>query len=99
MIPCHLGFTLIALRNLLGIGHTATSKELKGEKHMLRLPFLIGRLILDPRLLYWVQLNTHEVHFRTACNDGQTLGSAVGDYILGHALLPIHGDREGQVQH
>ncbi len=28
---------------------------------MLRLPFLIGRLILlDPRLLYWVQLNTHE---------------------------------------
>jgi hypothetical protein len=39
------------------------------------------------------------IHFRTACNDGQTLGRAVGDYILGHALLPIHGNREGQVQH
>jgi hypothetical protein len=39
------------------------------------------------------------IHFRTACNDGQTLGSAVGDYIVGHALLPIHGNREGQVQH
>ena len=39
------------------------------------------------------------IHFRTACNVGQTLGSAVGDYIVGHALLPIHGNREGQVQH
>jgi hypothetical protein len=27
---------------------------------MQRLPFLSGRLILDPSLLYWVQLNTHE---------------------------------------
>jgi PAP2 superfamily len=37
------------------------------------------------------------IHFRTACNDGQALGSAVGDYILGHALLPVHGKREGQI--
>ena len=38
------------------------------------------------------------IHFRSACNDGQTLGSAVGDYILGHALLPVHGKREGQIE-
>ena len=39
------------------------------------------------------------IHFRTACNDGQTLGNAIGDYILANSLLPIHGQREGQVQH
>jgi hypothetical protein len=38
-------------------------------------------------------------HFRTACNDGSTLGADVADYVLGHALLPIHGEREGQLQH
>ena len=32
------------------------------------------------------------IHFRTACDDGQALGSAVGEYILGHALLPVHGN-------
>jgi hypothetical protein len=30
------------------------------------------------------------IHFRTACNDGQTLGNAVSDFILSHALLPVH---------
>ncbi len=39
------------------------------------------------------------IHFRTACDDGQALGTAIGDYILGHALLPIHGERKGQVGH
>jgi hypothetical protein len=39
------------------------------------------------------------MHFRTAVNDGLTLGTAVGDYILANALLPVHGQREGQVQH
>jgi hypothetical protein len=39
------------------------------------------------------------IHFRTACNDGQTLGEAVGDYILANSLVPIHGEREGQLQH
>jgi PAP2 superfamily len=39
------------------------------------------------------------IHFRTACNDGQTLGEAVGDYILTNSLVPIHGEREGQLQH
>jgi hypothetical protein len=39
------------------------------------------------------------IHFRTACNDGQTLGEAIGDYILVNSLVPIHGKREGQLQH
>jgi hypothetical protein len=39
------------------------------------------------------------MHFRTAVNDGLTLGTAVGDYILANALLPVHGQREGQLQH
>src|SRR5262249_49907573 len=29
----------------------------------------------------------------------RTLGTAVGDYILANALLPLHGQREGQLQH
>lgn len=29
------------------------------------------------------------IHFRTACNDGQTLGTAVADFILSHALLRL----------
>ena len=39
------------------------------------------------------------IHFRTACNDGQTLGQAIGDYIVAHSLVPVHGEREGQLQH
>jgi hypothetical protein len=37
------------------------------------------------------------IHFRTACEAGETLGGGVGDYILDHALLPVHGrhDRKG----
>jgi hypothetical protein len=36
------------------------------------------------------------IHFRTACNDGQVLGNAIGDYILGSALLRVNrlGDRQ-----
>ena len=36
------------------------------------------------------------IHFRTACNDGQALGDAVGDYILGNALLRVNGKHEGR---
>jgi hypothetical protein len=39
------------------------------------------------------------IHFRTACNDGQTLGIGVADYVLGHSLLPVNGNPQGQVQH
>ncbi len=30
------------------------------------------------------------IHFRTACDDGQTLGRAVAGYVLDHALQPDH---------
>lgn len=33
------------------------------------------------------------IHFRTACNDGDATGRAVGDYVLQHALLPLNGQR------
>jgi len=39
------------------------------------------------------------IHFRTACNDGQSLGVAVSDFVADHSLLPVHGQREGQIQH
>jgi hypothetical protein len=32
------------------------------------------------------------IHFRTACNDGRTLGTAVGNYVLQNAFLPGHGN-------
>jgi hypothetical protein len=36
------------------------------------------------------------IHFRTACNDGQALGMAVGDHVLRHALRPKHAqDQQG----
>ncbi|HEX9162668.1 MAG TPA: vanadium-dependent haloperoxidase [Thermoanaerobaculia bacterium] len=31
------------------------------------------------------------IHFRTACEDGDVTGRAVGDYVLHHALLPLNG--------
>jgi hypothetical protein len=39
------------------------------------------------------------IHFRTAVVDGRTLGTELGNYILDHALLPVHGQREGQTGH
>jgi hypothetical protein len=38
------------------------------------------------------------IHFRTACNDGQILGEEVGQYVLGHALLAVDGERDGERQ-
>jgi hypothetical protein len=38
------------------------------------------------------------IHFRTACDDGQTLGINVADFTLKHFLLPLHGELVGQVQ-
>ena len=29
------------------------------------------------------------IHFRTACNDGQTIGIGVGDYVNAHALVSL----------
>jgi hypothetical protein len=39
------------------------------------------------------------IHFRTAVVDGRTLGTNLGSYILDHALLPVHGQHEGQTGH
>jgi hypothetical protein len=36
------------------------------------------------------------IHFRSACEDGQALGIKVADYIITHALLPVHGNATGQ---
>ena len=33
------------------------------------------------------------IHFRTACDDGDATGRAVGNYVLQHALLPLNGQR------
>jgi hypothetical protein len=38
------------------------------------------------------------IHFRMACVDGTALGIAVGDYVLGHALIPFRGSRQAQDQ-
>jgi hypothetical protein len=32
------------------------------------------------------------IHFRTACDDGKTLGTSVGNYVLQNAFLPGHGN-------
>jgi hypothetical protein len=34
------------------------------------------------------------IHFRTATNDGQTLGTQVADWVQAHSLLRVHGDAE-----
>lgn len=38
------------------------------------------------------------IHFRAACDDGQALGIGVANYTLGHALLPLNGNKTGQIQ-
>jgi hypothetical protein len=37
------------------------------------------------------------IHFRTATNDGSTLGAAIGNYILTNTLQSVHGERQGQL--
>lgn len=36
------------------------------------------------------------IHFRTATVDGTALGLSVGDYVMTHALVPLHGEGSGQ---
>jgi hypothetical protein len=38
------------------------------------------------------------IHFRAACNDGQTLGIAVADLVLARALLPVNGEKRGALK-
>jgi hypothetical protein len=39
------------------------------------------------------------IHFRTATDDGQALGVNVADFVLEHSMLPLHGNKTGQLQH
>ena len=39
------------------------------------------------------------IHFRTATNDGQSLGVNVADWVLAHSFLPENGNKVGQMQH
>ena len=39
------------------------------------------------------------IHFRTATNDGQTLGVNTGDWIQTHSFLPVNGNKVGQIKH
>jgi hypothetical protein len=39
------------------------------------------------------------IHFRTAVDDGQVLGVAVAQYILENSMLPLNGNRTGQLGH
>jgi hypothetical protein len=36
-------------------------------------------------------------HYRFSCEDGATLGAAVGQYVLGTVALPVHGKEVGQL--
>jgi PAP2 superfamily len=39
------------------------------------------------------------IHFRTACNDADQLGTNVANWVLGHSLQPVNGNHNGQTQH
>jgi hypothetical protein len=39
------------------------------------------------------------IHFRTACNDGDVTGKAVGEYVLEHAAQPVHGRASEPADH
>jgi PAP2 superfamily len=39
------------------------------------------------------------IHFRSACVDGRTMGTAIAQYVLEHVAQPVHGEGHGQVNH
>jgi len=39
------------------------------------------------------------IHFRSACNDGQTLGVSTAAFVRSHTFLPANGNRGGQTSH
>jgi hypothetical protein len=39
------------------------------------------------------------IHFRSACDDAQATGISVANWVLGHSLLPVNGNHNGQIQH
>ncbi|HWC18964.1 MAG TPA: vanadium-dependent haloperoxidase [Terriglobales bacterium] len=38
-------------------------------------------------------------HFRSACVDGRSMGTAIAQYVLDNVAQPNHGERRGQVSH
>jgi membrane-associated phospholipid phosphatase len=38
------------------------------------------------------------IHFRSACDDADVTGTAVGNYVVEHALLPLNGNKNGKIQ-
>jgi hypothetical protein len=39
------------------------------------------------------------IHFRSACVDGRSMGTAIAQYVLEHVAQPNHGERRGQISH
>jgi len=39
------------------------------------------------------------IHFRSACVDGRSMGTAIAQYVLENVAQPNHGERRGQVSH
>jgi hypothetical protein len=39
------------------------------------------------------------IHFRSACVDGRTMGTAIAQYVIEHVAQPEHGERRGQINH
>jgi hypothetical protein len=39
------------------------------------------------------------IHFRSACIDGRSMGTAIAQYVLEHVAQPNHGERRGQLSH
>jgi hypothetical protein len=39
------------------------------------------------------------IHFRSACVDGRTMGTAIAQYVLAHVAQPEGGERHGEVSH
>jgi hypothetical protein len=39
------------------------------------------------------------IHFRSACRDGQALGTEVGSFVMANVAQSAHGNRKGQLSH
>src|SRR5262249_11860441 len=39
------------------------------------------------------------IHFRSACVDGRSMGTAIAQYVLENVAQPNHGERQGQISH
>jgi PAP2 superfamily len=39
------------------------------------------------------------IHFRSACVDGRTMGTAIAQYVVEHVAQPDHGEKLGQMNH